>query len=314
MTNPSISLVPVRAGDLAVGKPLRHAIYDVQGNLLLASGRMIESQAQLAGLVRGGFVQDAAWDQFINPRQPKSPLLVSPSVSVSRKPSEAPSVDTGNPGKDVIVGMDEVRWHVGETLYLQPADNPALRYTVRLIGFVKNGTVFVTAPMADGKLEFIREGQTFVVRAFSGKKAYAFVTAAVKSVHTPHPFLHLAYPKEIRCTVVRQGARAPVRMAASVSLGQPERTAAAVLNDLSVGGASGIIKEAFGTKGESGQIRFKVHAAGQEEVLSLKIVLRSVAPSENGDGVKHGFEFVDVPVRDRLILSAFVHQTLAEGE
>lgn len=309
MTKSSVSLVPVRAGDLAVGKPLRQAIFDAQGELLLASGRMIESQGQLDGLIQNGFVKDSAWD-FMTPSQPKNSLL----ISASKRPSEAPSTDAANANKDVVVAMDDVRWYVGETLYLQPADNPALRYTVRLIGFVKNGTIFVTAPMADGKLEFIREGQTFVVRAFSGKKAYAFVAAAVKSVHTPHPYLHLSYPKDVRCTVVRCGARAPVRIAASVSLGQPERTATAALNDLSVGGASGIMKEACGQKGDGGRISFKVNVTGREEALDLKIVLRSVARSDSGEGYKHGFEFIDVPAHDSLILSAYVHQILAEGD
>lgn len=309
MSKSPVSLVPVRAGDLAVGKPLRQPIYDAQGELLLASGRMIESQGQLDGLIQNGFVKDSAWD-FMAPSQPKNSLL----ISASKRSSEAPSSDAANANKEVVVAMDDVRWYVGETLYLQPADNPALRYTVRLIGFVKNGTIFVTAPMVDGKLEFIREGQTFVVRAFSGKRAYAFVAAAVKSVHTPHPYLHLSYPKDVRCTVVRRGARAPVRIAASVSLGQPERTATAALNDLSVGGASGAMKEACGQKGDEGRIRFKVNVAGREEALDLKIVLRSVAPSDSGEGIKHGFEFVDVPAHDSLILSAYVHQILAEGD
>lgn len=299
-----------------MGKPLQRAVYDSQGNLLLASGRTIESQTQLNSLIQHGFIQDTVWDSFINPTAPKKTVLMAPSKRPAPAAAEngTANADAASPNKDVLVGMDEIRWHVGETLYLQPADNTAIRYTVRLIGFVKNGTVFVTAPMVDGKLEFIREGQTFVVRAFAGKKAYAFASAAVKSMHAPHPYLHLSYPKDVRCTLVRRGARAPVRLPASVSMTEPDRTATAVLSDLSVGGASGVMKEVFGEKGDTGQIVFKVNAAGQDEILNLKTVLRSVSPSESGDGFKHGFEFVDISAQERLILSAFVHQTLAEGE
>lgn len=310
MSEPVVSLIPVRGSELDVGKPLRQSVYDWHGNLLLASGCVIESQSQLDGLIENGFIQDSAWDR--SPAQPKP----SPLAETSQKAGGAPnaSVDDANDSnKEVVVGMDDVRWYVGETLYLQAIDNPAIRYTVRLIGFVKGKTVFVTAPSIDGKFEFIREGQTFVVRAFSGKKAYAFVTAVVKPVHTPHPYLHLSYPKEVRCTVVRRGVRAQVKIVASVSLGSSERVAAATLTDLSVGGASGTLKQELGAKGEEGQIKFKVNAADQDEYLNLKMALRSVAPSENGDGFKHGFEFLDVPIHARLILSAFVHQTLAEG-
>jgi c-di-GMP-binding flagellar brake protein YcgR len=311
MTEPVISLMPVRAGDLAVGKPLRHAVYDWHGKLLLAAGSVIDSQSQIDGLMENGFIQDASWDA-VKTQRPPSALPMAPMKKAGQI-SESPAVQEEGEGKEVIVNMEDVRWSVGENLYLQLTDNPSLRYTVRLIGFVRNKTVFVTAPAIDGKFEFIRDGQMFIVRAFSGKKAYAFVAAAVKSVHSPHPYLHLSYPKEVRCTVVRRGVRAAVKIIAAVSLG-PERTAGATLTDLSMGGASGTARQVLGKKGEEGQIKFKVNAAGQDEYLSLKTVLRSIAPSENGDGYRHGFEFLDVAIHERLILSAFVHQTLAEGE
>lgn len=308
MADSAYSLIPVRKAELAVGKPLQQAIYDGNGKLLLAPGCVIESQSQLQGLLANGYMHDETWDVIAKPARGFS------SSAPRKKPEIPPEKPQEDANKDVIVGMDDVRWYVGETLYLQQIDNPSIRYTVRLIGFVKNKTVFVTAPMVDGKLEFVRDGQTFVVRAFSGKKAYAFAAAAVKSVHSPHPYLHLSFPKEVRCTVVRKGVRVQVKIIASAWLGDPSRTGAALLNDLSIGGASGVIKQVLGQKGEEGELKFKVHAAEQDEILSIKTVLRSVSPSENGDGFKHGFEFLDVSIQDRLILSAFVHQTLAEGE
>ena len=310
MPDPVVSLMPVRLAELVVGKPLRETIYDWHGNVLLAAGYVLENQAQVDELIDNGFIKDSAWDLA-----PPAPPRPSMAMAQSKKPVLAdPPKEETNVGKDVVVAMDDVRWYVGETLYLQLIDNSAVRYTVRMIGFVKNKTVFVTAPVTDGKFEFVRDGQTFIVRAFSGKKAYAFVTTAVKSMHSPHPYLHLAYPKEVRCTVVRKGVRAEVEIIAAVSLGSPARSGAAIVTDLSMGGASATIKQMIGSKGEEGQIKFKVRAAGQDEFLSLNMILRSVAPTENGEGFKHGFEFVDVSIHDRLILSAYVHQTLAEGD
>jgi c-di-GMP-binding flagellar brake protein YcgR len=312
MTDPAISLVPVRAAELAVGKPLKEAIYDWHGNLLLGQGCVVESQSQLDGLIDSGFVHDPTWDLMPSlPKEPPPLRSMRPKLDGARSKSE-PDFEPAPANKEVVAAMDDVRWLVGETLYLQQIDNPNIRYTVKLIGFIKGKNVFVTAPVVDGKMEFVREGQIFVARAFSGKKAYAFAAATVKSVHTPAPYLILSYPREVRCTVVRRGARADVKIIASVSLGRPERTAAATLIDLSTGGTSGIIKQALGHKGDEGVLKFKVHAAGQDEILSLKAVLRSVAPAENGDGFKHGFEFLDVSIHEKLILSAFVHQTLAE--
>lgn len=301
----AVSLIPVRHHEVEVGKPLRRPVFDWHGKLLLASGCVVECQSQLNGLLENGFFQDAGGDPTAGAATVDT--AVSKTVGVAAPVIAAPS-------KEILVEMADVRWGVGETIYLQVLDNSALRYTVKLIGFVKNKTVFVTAPVSEGKFEFIREGQSFIVRAFSGKKAYAFMASAVKSVHTPHPYLHLTYPKQVRCNVVRQGARAEVKIIASLSVGEnEERSGAGTLTDLSVGGASATAKEPLGAKGEVGRVKFKLQAVGQDEFLNLQAILRWVGPAESGPGFKHGFEFVDVAMHDRLILSAFVHQTLVDA-
>jgi c-di-GMP-binding flagellar brake protein YcgR len=281
-------------------------VYDWHGNLLLASGYVIENAAQAAGLLDSGYFQDSSWDAPAKPLPPIQNVNRLVEVTAPPKPETAAS--------EIAINMEDVRWHIGETLYLQLQDKPAMRYSVKLIGFVKGKTIFVTAPTVDGKYELIREGQTFVARAFSGKKAYAFISSAVKSVHTPHPYLHLSYPKQLRCTVVRQTSRVAVRLISAILLGSPERNAAGTITDLSMGGASVVAKEPLGEKGEAGRIKVKLHVADQDSFLNLKTVLRAVTPVETGQGYRHGFEFVDVPVSDRLILSAFVHQTLVETD
>ena len=281
--------ISVRLEEVFVGRPLLWSIYDVDGNLLLKSGVVIESQGQIEKLPKNGLFRDRhVGDIRI------------------RSTAAAPEM-----ARETTVGMDEVHWSIGESLYLQPHDNHSLRYSVRLIGFVKNKTVMVTAPTLDGQFGFIRDGQTFTVRSFSGKKAHVFMAAAVKSVHSPFPYLHLSYPQEVRTTVIRKGSRAVVKLIAAVSLGQPVRIAATTLTDLSVAGASGIAKQAFGTKGEFGMIKFKLQVADHTAILNLDVVLRSVTLPDNGNVYHHGFEFIDVPVEQRMILSAYVHQTLA---
>jgi c-di-GMP-binding flagellar brake protein YcgR len=113
--------------------------------------------------------------------------------------------------------------------------------------------------------------------------------------------------------VIRKGARANIKIIASVSL-EGQEALAATLNDLSTGGASGVIKKPLGIKGQAGVIKFKVNAAGNDEYLSLAMVLRSINPVEQGEGYRHGFEFQDITPQAKLILSAFVHQTIAEED
>jgi c-di-GMP-binding flagellar brake protein YcgR len=294
-----VSLIPVRPSDLVIGKPLKSPVYDWHGKLLLDKGAVIGNQTQIDGLISNGFIHDASWDIELTQSRLAAPVIARNEKLRAQNNAAASSEESSGS-------------NVGETLYLQLADQPSVRYIVKLIGFVKNKTVFVTPPMLDGKFEFIRDGQTFIVRAFSGKNAYAFTAAAVKSMHSPHPYLHLSYPKQVRCTVVRQGARAEVKIIASVSVGDPERIGAATLNDLSMGGASGVMKDLVGKKGESGRIKMKVQAADQDEYLNLKMIMRSIATMEHGEGFKYGFEFIDLSPHEKVVLSAFVNQTLVE--
>lgn len=302
------SFTPIDKSKIQLGQPSPFIIYDAWGNVLLGLGALIETQEQFDNLVENGYQSESMWDSV-------TPLEAAvKEANKSAKSSETKSKPSELNKESIMLDLDSVRWHVGETFFLQVHDNALIRYTVKLIGFVKNKSIFVTAPMVDGKVALIRDGQTFIVRAFPGKKAYAFTASAIKSVFSPHPYLHLSYPKLVRCTAIRQSSRASVKIIAAVTVGNPEQTAAATLTDLSMGGTSGIIKRQLGTKNDKGVIKFKVNAAGNIEYLTIDVILRSISPTENANEFRHGFEFVDVPAQANLVLSAFVHQTLAEIE
>ncbi|MBC3870164.1 flagellar brake protein [Undibacterium oligocarboniphilum] len=299
-------LMPLRKTEISVGETINWPIYSQDGCLLLNAGLKIKDQQQLEHLMEVGYCNaNHLWDSI------PSKLSASETLSKSSTEESAPPTDLN---KESIVELDSVRWTVGEVFYLQTHDQSAARYTVRLIGFIKNKTLLVTAPVINGKAELIREGQAFIIRAFPGKKAYAFAATLVKYIYSPHAYLHLSYPKQVRSTTIRQGARAAVKIIASVSMKNSDITAAATLGDLSMGGASGILKKQIGNKGDVGVIKFKVHAAGNDEYLVLDTILRSVAETENGEEFRHGFEFVNLTPQSRLVLSAFVHQTLAEKD
>ena len=294
------AFIPLNKTEFSVGKTTLRAIYDRQGNLLLSSGAKIESHAQLQNLMEHGLVEKNEWDTFLDKPKP------SPAASV--KIAESPVA----PPKDMTSQMDDVRWCVGETLHMQALVETDIRFVVKLIGYIKGKSVLVTAPIVDGKYIMIRDSQSFVVRAFQGKKAFAFTVMAIKSVFSPHPYLHLSYPKQINSSIIRNDARAQVKIIASLAFKNPDRTAAATLLDLSLGGTSGIVKQQIAEKQEHGTISFKINVVGNEGLLTIDFIVRSVAPTEDGDGKRYGFEFLNLTPQNRLILSAFVHQTIAE--
>jgi c-di-GMP-binding flagellar brake protein YcgR len=86
------------------------------------------------------------------------------------------------------------------------------------------------------------------------------------------------------------------------------------LTDISMGGTSGVLKRSIGKKGDAGMIKFKVNTAGEDVFLVIPVIIRSIAQIDNADEFRYGFEFVNIPTQSKIILSSFVHQTLAETE
>lgn len=322
------ALTPVDKDQIKLGQALPWAIFDAWGNTLHDAGTIIDSPEELKLIIEDGYFEDSlddgqANDQTPLPKASQASSFSQPSSkldnkldpilsSTNSKQNEAAINDLNK--ESVMLDLDSVRWQVGETIFLQVHDNAAIRYTVRLIGFVKNQSILVTAPRVDGRGAIIRDGQTFIVRAFPGKKAYAFTASALKSVYAPHPYLHLSYPKIVRCTAIRQSSRASVKIIASLTVGEPEQMGAATLTDISMGGTSGLLKRNIGKKGDSGVIKFKVNTAGEDAYLIIPLIIRSIVQTENTEEFRYGFEFVNIPTQSKIILSSFVHQTLAEIE
>ena len=325
------ALIPIIKGRLIVGQPIPYDIYDAWGTPWLVKGTVIDTVDLLNEVMEDGYcidtttqsVDTSTLTQNLHPKSiidqvavkipsPSTPPQASMQSAITA-PATPKSGDAQNK-ESLTLDLDAVRWNVGEPFYLQVHDNPSIRYTVKLIGYVKNKSILVTEPTVDGKGALIREGQTFIVRSFPGKKAYAFTASSLKSVFSPHAYLHLSYPKIVRCTTIRQGSRATVKIIASLSVGSEEQATAMTLHDMSMGGTSGIVKRAIGEKNDAGTIKFKVNTAGEDAFLTLAVIVRSIMPTENSEELRYGLEFVDLSVQSKLILSSFVHQTLAETE
>lgn len=297
-----IPLMPVPAHLISVGKALPRSIYSATGDLLLSQGFVIESEEQLEVLVASGFFRKM---------QAEGGRATPDSGGPTIKSVEQANAAAVGDSQVERVMMDDVRWQIGETFFLHQQGGLS-RYTARFIGYIKNRTVLVSMPIVDDKFVLIRDGQMFIVRAFSGKKAYAFSALVVKSVHSPHPYLHLSYPKELSCATIRHRARIPVSIIAAVSLDQQTESAAALVSDMSLGGASATIKHPFGEVGQHGRMKFKINAVGETVFVELTTILRSIQPVENGGGCKHGYEFTELSTHDRLVLSAYFHQAEVE--
>ena len=291
----SINYQRLNTGDIAVGEPVPWALYDEDHKLLLARGVKLASERQMQALMDRGLF-----------RVVKTSEAVAKSGD-GEKRAEAPKE---------IKQLDEIRLGIGDSLQMQGrAQGDDSRYYVKLVGFVKGSGVVVTNPVVDGRMVLVREGQGFVVRMFSGKSAYAFVTNVVRVTNVPFPHVFLEYPKEVRGLVVRRGARAKVQLIAAV-VGQDGRQFAGTIGDLSIGGAMLTAKSPVGDRNATVSVKFRVEINAVEQFLTVPAIIRNIRPEAAADGsgkvYQHGLQFTELPPAEQVALSGYVYQSLFE--
>lgn len=216
-----------------------------------------------------------------------------------------------------ITTLEEAHLQIGDHVNLQVLNfGGDERYSANLIGVCHGHSILVTTPMVDGKYELMRIGHAYILRVFSGRSAFAFATHILKSLHTPYPYLHLAYPREVRSLVVRTNDRAKVKLICAITgYDEVQLQEAGTIINISIDGAMVGVKKVFGHKGQKLSIKFKVIVNGVEAFLKLDAIIKSINTHQFKDGdlpFQLGLQFVDVPTEDSIPLLAFVYHHLME--
>jgi c-di-GMP-binding flagellar brake protein YcgR len=211
--------------------------------------------------------------------------------------------------------LDQVKLMPGDALQLQPlVEGQQERLTVRIIGVMKPKSVLVTAPMIDGKLIFVRDGQPFLVRAFSGLNVCAFKSKVLKAHHTPFPYLHLSYPETVQLMRIRKAVRARVQIITAIYDQEGgKQIGAGRIVDLSVGGAKIQSPTAVDIKSQQAFLAFKIKLDDIEEIIHTQALVRSVSEEEDEDGRKItalGVQFESLEQQQRLLIMNLVYQYL----
>jgi hypothetical protein len=291
-------LVPVRRTDIELGKPLPFAAYDSDRNLLLNRGVVVTSEHQIDVLMQKGLFRERA--------RPKS---VAGTDSLDEKEGGG-----GKPQGETL-SFDAVKLMPGDALQLQPLlEGQTERFSVHVIGVMKPKSLLVTAPIVDGKLIFVRDGQTYLVRAFSGLNVCAFKARILKSQLQPFPYLHLAYPDSVQAMRIRKAMRAPASIIVAVHETEDGRqTGAGKIIDLSVGGARMYSPMKVGVKDQTLWLSFKVKLGDMEEYVKTPAVVRAVGEEDDEQGKRmnvFGLQFGELAQSQRLIIMNLVYQHL----
>jgi c-di-GMP-binding flagellar brake protein YcgR len=296
--------MPVRKSDIELGKPLPFAVFDVDHNLLLNRGVVVSSEHQIEVLLERGLFRERPRDR---------PQTRQPLVEV------ASAVEGGSGGQarplEESLSFDVIKLMPDDTLQLQPLmEGQTERFTVRVIGMMKPKSVLVTAPMLDGRLIFVRDGQTYLVRAFSGLNVCAFKARVLKSQLQPFPYLHLSYPDSVQAMRIRKAMRAPVGIIVAVHDSEEGRqTGSGKLMDISVGGAKLFSSGNLGDKDRALWLSFKVKLGDMEEYVKTPAIIRSIGEEEDDQGKLmkvFGMQFGELTQAQRLIIMNLVYQHL----
>lgn len=290
-------LIPVRKADIVIGKPLPWAVYDANHVLLLNKGVIVSSEFQLQTLIEKGLYREGR------------PNLVAPSRAAVGQASEHAEQEEG-----ADIPFERVRLSPGDLVQLQPHEGGAEHYNVRVIGMVKGKSILVTHPVIDDKLIFVREGQGFLVRAFSGVYVCGFHTHVLKAPLTPYPYLHLSYPNNVYAVRLRKSMRAPVDIIVAIYAQEGgELIASGRIVDLSVGGAKLHSPVHFGDKGCRVFLSFKVKLDEIEEIVTTPAYVRSLTEETDDKGrriIVAGLQFGELNTSQRLTIMGLVYQHL----
>lgn len=244
-----------------------------------------------------------AWTQIRKHDPAKTPVAQPKEVPPEPQPEE--------------ISFSSIRLAVGDPLQMQPVTDDHQRYYVSLIGYVEKRSILVTAPVVDGHVQLIREGQPFVLRVFSGRNAYAFDASVLKSCGTPFPYLHLGYPKSVQGIPVRSEQRVKVNLIGAVPEveGKPLRQPlACVVVDLSLSGAMIAAPRRLAETGQRFKLSVRVTANHAPVYVALPCVLRNLreTPGQDGAGtiLNHGVQFVEVEDKDQLLLENFIFRAM----
>ena len=186
---------------------------------------------------------------------------------------------------------DPLNLTLGSVLQIQATvPDQAPRHSVRLIGALPGASLIVTTPTLHGKVQIVREGQRFTVRALKGERVLGFVAQVLLASMKPYPHLHLEYPDEIEQIVVRNASRVDAAVPATVRNTEEPNEAASfrevTIVDLSETGAKIASTQPLGEPDELLHIRFELAISGADEELGLLGDIKN--SSERTEGGPHG--------------------------
>jgi c-di-GMP-binding flagellar brake protein YcgR len=306
-----MGLIAVTPEDISVGQPLPWMVYDQEGQLILTQGTVLNTPEQRSRLLAQKPMRELSWPQAANApesEEAEASTLDSPELDGALASTQASQYS-----------FQDMRLKVGDRIQLQP---PAWigqgRHVVKLIGYLDNVDLLISAPLENGMPVPLRENDRIIARYFSSEKAFGFSCTVQRVCKIPYHYLHLSFPDRIQGAVIRKSPRIRTQlMAAITKTDSNDSSKSGVLVNLSANGAMLRTQQPLLMQGDKIQIAFRVKLHNVGAHLTLNAIVRSMLREEPKHGLSeaaynYGLQFQDLPPNDSVILQSLVYQQMIE--
>lgn len=181
------------------------------------------------------------------------------------------------------------------------------RHNVRFIGAIKGKSILVTLPLINGERVWMQPGQSFVIRGFTGKYAYALIVQVIRARTHPFPYVHFTYPRFVQSRAVRKSLRVKLNLPATITLGNNGQPVTVTMIDLSTTGTMLSSSTPIGEIGGTIKLNFPVNIEDIKADLNLTAKIKNISEPKEGEDVSIGVEFENINQNEKLILHYFTH-------
>ena len=202
------------------------------------------------------------------------------------------------------VDFDSIRLYPGAVFQIEQVGRPTNKYNLRYIGAIKGKSILLTIPVVEGRIANMPPGQTYVVRGFNGKYAYAFSSRVIQARSRPFPYVHFTYPESVESRIIRKALRVTVNLPAAI-IKEDGQTPITII-DLSANGLMMGTARPVGEVGDIIRIQFEIEADGARNTLTIPVKIRNAKYSKDANSINVGAEFGEMAESDMLRLNNFI--------
>lgn len=208
------------------------------------------------------------------------------------------------------VTFAEMRLRVGDKIPLETLRSPGTkgqRLVAKVIGWFEGSSFLIALPAKNIATGLVKENEQVLMRAFTGKNAFAFRTTILKIEHFPFTYLHMSFPNKVDAVEIRTSFRHSVRIPVMISAAGEASVAGYILNIGMNGARIGTTAPLKDEKLIQLATQFELHDIPAS--LKLNAQVRSSANTTDEQGTMHyeyGVEFQDAQPNDRLILGSLL--------